>query len=162
MVSPSTQVPTTTHVPTPPATPTSLSTSAHDLLHSIRGIYQDLRHLSDLSPGEKVNGLLTQLVGLCIQPYGSEFTSYFLGIDGVDVLCTKLQALCGTAEGELEKYWARRIVGDASLKEGKGMLAICCYVSTSYRLFLGEIFWLLVGNIQRTLTCTLTQQHKII
>ncbi|KAF1954950.1 Nicotianamine synthase [Byssothecium circinans] len=95
---------------TPPATPTALSTAAYQLLNDLRGIYQELSYLDDLSPGEKVNGLLTRLVGLCIQPYGSEFEAQFLGIDGVSELCASLQPICAIAEGELERHWARRIL----------------------------------------------------
>lgn len=104
--------------PTPPATPTVLSTSAYQLFDEIRHIYQELSGLDNLSPGPKINNLLTRLVRLCIQPYGSDLESYFLGIDGVPELCASLQSKCAIAEGELEKYWAQRILS-TSVADGE-------------------------------------------
>ncbi|KAF2644552.1 Nicotianamine synthase [Massarina eburnea CBS 473.64] len=95
---------------TPPATPTALSTSVQQLFSQIGDIYEELSCLDNVSPGERVNGLLTRLVGLCVQPYGSEFEACFLAIEGVQELCASLQSICARAEGELESYWARRIL----------------------------------------------------
>jgi nicotianamine synthase len=95
---------------TPPATPTALSKSAHDLIAEIRTIQQQLSLLSNLAPAEQVNGLLTRLVELCIAPYDAIFTNYFFSIAGVDAMCNELRALCAAAEGELERYWTNRML----------------------------------------------------
>jgi nicotianamine synthase len=99
---------------TPPRTPTSTSTSAHTLFAEIQSIYTSLSTLPSLSPGPQTNALLTRLVSLCIAPYTSHFTTSFFGIHGVHEVCEALRPLCATAEGELEKYWAHRIIQTAS------------------------------------------------
>ncbi|KAF2124564.1 Nicotianamine synthase [Dothidotthia symphoricarpi CBS 119687] len=106
----------TVHVATdsPPTTPSAISTSAHQLVFQLRNILEKLSALETLVPGKEVNELLTGLVTLCITPYPSELTAYFLNIDGVQSLCEQLRPLCATAEGELERYWAHRIFQDAS------------------------------------------------
>lgn len=95
---------------TPPTTPTPVSASAHQLLSHIRCIYQELSGLTNLEPCEHINSLLTRLVNLCITPYSQEFSDCFFNIDGADALCHSLRPLCANAEGELERYWANRIL----------------------------------------------------
>jgi hypothetical protein len=95
---------------TPPRTPTATTTSAHKLFSEIQEIYIALSTLSTLEPGEQVNHLLTRLVHLCIVPYNAEFTTNFFSIHGITELCDSLRPLCATAEGELEKHWASRII----------------------------------------------------
>jgi nicotianamine synthase len=103
---------------TPPTTPTAISTSAHQLFTEIRTIHKELRELDDLAPEEKTNGLLTRLVNLCIIPYDPRFTEYFITIDGVEELCVSLRSLCAVAEGELEKYWAAKILSASKFSGG--------------------------------------------
>jgi nicotianamine synthase len=98
---------------TPPRTPTALTTSAYKLLSEIREIHETLSALTSLAPGDPVDQLLTRLVNLCIVPYSAEFTEYFFNISGVASLCEELRPLCATAEGELEKYWANRMIQEA-------------------------------------------------
>ena len=107
-----------TPISTPPSTPTPAAAAAHDLHREVRSIYQELSPLKSLAPCNIVNGLLTRLVNLCIQPYSSEIVDHFNSIDGVDTLCHGLQALCAIAEGELESYWAHSILEDAASHTG--------------------------------------------
>jgi nicotianamine synthase len=102
-----------TTLETPPRTPTALATSAQALASEIRNIHHSLSELPDLAPGDRVNSLLTRLVSLCVIPYSDEFVAYFSNIEGIDTLCKKLRPLCATAEGELEKFWARKIVNES-------------------------------------------------
>ncbi|CAN9189443.1 unnamed protein product [Alternaria alternata] len=99
---------------TPPVTPNATSTAAHRLVSEIREIYTVLSGLSSLAPSEQVNSLLTQLVNLCVVPYSTEFTSCFFRIPGIESLCSNLRLLCSEAEGELEKFWAKRMLNDLS------------------------------------------------
>ncbi|CAI6334550.1 unnamed protein product [Periconia digitata] len=102
--------PQSAKVLTPPITPTLLSTEAHQLFEELRIIHQRLSECESLSPGELVNGLLTGLVKLCIEPYSTEFATHFLNIEGIGTLCSSLQSICAHAEGQLEEYWAVRIL----------------------------------------------------
>lgn len=109
---------TNTSLQTPPRTPTFNATAAQTLASEIRDIHHALSELPDLRPGDKVNTLLTCLVSLCVIPYSSEFINYFFNIDGMHVLCEKLRPLCATAEGELERFWASKIVDESSRSRG--------------------------------------------
>ncbi|KAF1930543.1 Nicotianamine synthase, partial [Didymella exigua CBS 183.55] len=100
---------------TPPRTPTINATAAQTLASEIRDILHALSKLPDLRPGNKINTLLTRLVSLCVIPYSTELVNYFFNIEGVLTLCEKLRPLCATAEGELERFWASKIV-DESVK----------------------------------------------
>ncbi|KAF1837149.1 Nicotianamine synthase [Decorospora gaudefroyi] len=95
---------------TPPVTPNPTSIAAHELVSEMADIYSTLRNLPSLAPSHQVNILLTRLVDLCIPSYSAEFTSYFFNIPSVKSLCTKLRPLCSEAEGELESYWAERML----------------------------------------------------
>lgn len=110
---------------TPPRTPTLTATSAQTLASEIRDIHHALSELPNLAPGDKVNTLLTRLVNVCIVPYSHEFVTYFFGIDRIQVLCEQLRPLCATAEGELEKYWARRMVKESRSTNGKYLSFTC-------------------------------------
>lgn len=94
-----------------PTTTNTLSSAAHQLLSDIRDIHNKLSELPSLAPSETVNAPLKRLVNLCVAPYSTEFTTYFFKIPGVDELCEELRSIHSTAEGELESYWAKRIMG---------------------------------------------------
>jgi hypothetical protein len=98
---------------TPPRTPTSTATAAHRLYTEIQDIYTALYKLDNLAPGPQINELLTRLVKLCIEPYSAHFITNFFSIHGVQKLCEVLRPICAAAEGELETYWAQRILQDA-------------------------------------------------
>ncbi|UPX12067.1 Nicotianamine synthase [Ascochyta rabiei] len=104
---------TSSTLQTPPRTPTITATSAQTLASEIHDIYHTLSKLPDLSPGTTINPLLTRLVNLCIVPYSHEFITYFFGIENIHTLCEQLQSLCATAEGELERFWARNIIEES-------------------------------------------------
>lgn len=105
-------------ITTPPQTPSPTVTSAHQLLVEIQSIYEELSILSSLAPSEHVNALLTRLVDLCISPYSSDLSSALLNLNGFEELCEHLRPLCATAEGELELYWARRIISRTTSSHG--------------------------------------------
>ncbi|KAF1968044.1 Nicotianamine synthase [Bimuria novae-zelandiae CBS 107.79] len=107
-----------TPLATPPPTPSPAAATAHALHKQIQNVYSELAPLENFAPCELVNTLLTRLVTLCIQPYSAETVSQFFAIDGVKTLCSKVQAICGTAEGELERYWAEKILADAENSTG--------------------------------------------
>lgn len=109
---------TPTSLQTPPRTPTFNATAAQTLASEIRDIHHALSELPDLRPGEKINSLLTRLVSLCVVPYSTEFVNYFFSIEGITTLCEKLRPLCAGAEGELETYWASKIIEDSMKSQG--------------------------------------------
>ncbi|KAF3039722.1 hypothetical protein E8E12_005442 [Didymella heteroderae] len=98
---------------TPPRTPTLSATAAQTLAVEIRHIHRALTELPDLGPGEIINSLLTRLVSLCVVPYSTEFVDCFFNIEGIFTLCGKLHPLCAAAEGELERFWASKIIGES-------------------------------------------------
>ena len=89
---------------------TVMFASPDELITELRTIYDTLKTLPSLAPGAKINSLLTNLVNLCVQPYGKQLILDVFGKEGVDTLCMNLRQLCSTAEGELEHYWARQII----------------------------------------------------
>ena len=109
---------TTSTLQTPPRTPTLTAISSQALASRIRGIYDALSELPDLTPGDRINALLTCLVSLCIVPYSHEFTTYFFNIEGIHTLCEQLRPLCATAEGELERFWAKKIIDESLQSQG--------------------------------------------
>jgi nicotianamine synthase len=102
-----------THAITPPRTPTTTTSSAHKLFAEIQEIFTDLLKLPNLAPGGQVDELLTRLVGLCITPQSADFVRTLFSIRGANELYEELRPLCAAAEGELEKFWAGRIIQDA-------------------------------------------------
>ena len=109
---------TSTSIQTPPRTPTLTATGAQALAAEIGDIHHALSELPDLRPRDKINSLLTRLVSLCVVPYSTEFVDYFLNIEGILSLCEKLRPLCATAEGELERFWASKIMQDSINLQG--------------------------------------------
>lgn len=99
---------------TPPSTPTPAATTAHRLYLEIQDIHHQLLPLERLAPCPLVDTLLTRLVALCIRPYSTDVVAHFSSIEGVRSLCQDLQSLCGTAEGELERYWAQKILDSSA------------------------------------------------
>ncbi|KAH5106895.1 hypothetical protein HBI46_101220 [Parastagonospora nodorum] len=115
-----------TNAITPPRTPTTTTSSAHKLFAEIQEIYADLLKLPNLAPGGQVDELLTRLVGLCITPQSADFVSTLFSIRGANELYEELRPLCAAAEGELEKFWAGRIIQDAEAQptlDPKSLLA---------------------------------------
>jgi nicotianamine synthase len=106
---------------TPPSTPTATTRSARNLFTEIQAIYTTLAALSSLAPGEQVNELLTRLVNLCIVPYSAQATAKLFAMQGIGELCQALRPLCASAEGELEGFWAGRILGVVDEAERAGM-----------------------------------------
>jgi hypothetical protein len=128
---------------TPPRTPTAPNASAHDLLSEVQTIYDAVSALPNLAPGEPINTLLTRLVNLCIMPYNEDFIAYFRSISGVQKLCELTRSLCAIAEGNLEAYWACRLLREAS----QGTLT-----STSHQKF--------QTLIKRNMTSDLQPPHR--
>jgi nicotianamine synthase len=98
---------------TPPRTPTTTASRAHEIFSEIQDINTTLSSLSSLAPGEQTNDLLTRLVHLCIAPYPPSLTTDFFTIPSTTSLCTSLRPLCATAEGLLESHWAHLITHSA-------------------------------------------------
>lgn len=104
---------------TPPRTPSITTAAAHKLATEIYDIYHSLLHLPDLKPGNKVNALLTRLVDLCIETYDRDFVTDFFNVEGIHALCPQLRSLCATAEGELESYWAQKLISESLMYNGQ-------------------------------------------
>lgn len=102
---------------TPPRTPTDITSAAHKLHSQIRDIHTSLMALPNLAPGSQINSLLTHLVNLCTIPYSASFTTSFFSIANCSELCSSLRPICGAAEGELENYWALKILAEAKARK---------------------------------------------
>lgn len=93
-------------------------------MHELQDIYTAVQRLPDLAPGPQINTLLSRLVEVCIQPYSDDFTISVLNNKGVDSLCLELRSLCATAESELERHWAQRILESAWHAGARGTVLV--------------------------------------
>ncbi len=107
-----------TTVITPPSSPKAASEAADQLFSKVQSTYCTLSGLKSLAPDEQINQQLTELVSLCVKPYDDAFVNYFFNIPGAEILCSRLRKLLSEAEGELEKYWAVRIVQSSKTLSG--------------------------------------------
>lgn len=111
--------------PSPPTTPTSSKEDTigenHHTAAKIQSIHRTLvDHAHDLRPSPIINGILTDLVEICISPY-SEIQAQAIMSLLSDKQIMDLRRLCGEAEGLLEAEWARRMIGMVREKAGKGL-----------------------------------------
>jgi nicotianamine synthase len=114
--------PTITTMPlpqTPPHTPSITTAAAHKLATEIYDIYHSLINLPNLKPGNEVNALLTRLVDLCIETYDRDFVADFFNVGGINAICSQLRSLCATAEGELESFWAQKLISESLKYNGQ-------------------------------------------
>lgn len=72
-------------------------------MNSLKSLYYQISSLQSLSPSPKVNKLFSKLVLLSLQDQKITLSSNHLH---------NLQKICGQAEYELEKYWAKRIINN--------------------------------------------------
>lgn len=107
---------------TPPHTPTVVQSSEElNIASEIRCVYNKLIFISDLKPGEEVNGLLSRLVHLGTMPRSDRSaTAILLDIEDVVV---HLRELCSAAEGELETYWVRKMLIESRTTTGLFILS---------------------------------------
>lgn len=78
---------------------------------SIKEIYNKIKQISDFKPSPEVNTLFTSLVSWAVDIKESEG----------DMLSEEdkedLRSICSTAEYEMEKYWAQKILEGQSIKD---------------------------------------------
>jgi hypothetical protein len=80
-------------------------------VHAIQQSYDLLSGEQDLSPkNEAVTRSLTALVRTLTQCQSPELTSFLLTTPELERARRQLPDLCGQAECEMEKYWARRFI----------------------------------------------------
>ncbi len=108
----------------------------------IRKLYGKLTALKTYTPSEEVNGLFVELVRLALGPDDKNT----LTAEEMD----KLQVICGTAEYELEKYWAEKIVRS---DDPKGVMEDFPYMENYQKLTRMEWFSLL--------SCEAHEEHGI-
>lgn len=81
---------------------------------AIQDSYAVLSSEQDLSPeNPRITTSLTQLVGTLTQCQCPVMCEYLLTTSLLQTERDQLPTLCGTAEGEMEKYWARRLIAAA-------------------------------------------------
>lgn len=93
--------------------------SQHGSEHAaaIRGIYQDLRHETDLSPrNPKTNTLLSSLVSYLSHIENCGYCSY-MPFENMKEEAEKLPVLCGEAECMMEKFWATHFLSKRTLTQ---------------------------------------------
>jgi hypothetical protein len=84
---------------------------------AIQNSHQTLRGEKDLSPrNEKVTHTLTHLVKTLTQCTSKNISGYLLSTPDLKVERDELPNLCGMAEGEMEKYWARKLISETGLE----------------------------------------------
>ena len=95
-----------------------MEVAAQPLVQEITSIHRMLSSLPNLAPGREVNSLLSRLVDLCTAYYSEAFADYVLSLPIFENMCAALQPMCATAEGELEMYWAERMLQDSRERAG--------------------------------------------
>lgn len=88
----------------------AMFTSPVELIAELKAIYTGLKELDSLAPGPKINALLTNLVSICVIPYSQQFVRSVFAQEDFEALCLALRPICATAEGELEMFWARKMI----------------------------------------------------
>lgn len=88
----------------------AMFTSPVELIAELQAIYTGLKELDSLAPGPKINALLTNLVSICVIPYSQQFVCGVFAQEAFEALCLALRPICATAEGELEMFWARKMI----------------------------------------------------
>jgi hypothetical protein len=81
-------------------------------VNTIRRSYSLLSQEQDLSPvNARVNEQLTELVRTLTRCQSAEISGYLLDAPELATEREHLPALCGEAECEMEKFWARHLIG---------------------------------------------------
>src|SRR5690554_2550121 len=82
-----------------------------EAVSAIRHSYQVLTAEKDLSPGnERITHCLTRLVRTLTRCQSPELTKFLLNTPELAQERDRLPMLCGLAECEMEKYWARHLI----------------------------------------------------
>ncbi|MGM0423275.1 MAG: nicotianamine synthase family protein [Pseudomonadota bacterium] len=80
--------------------------------------YNFLSNAKDMSPcNEDVNTCLYDLVTTLSQWQGRPIVTELLSSTELEAVRNGLPELCGQAECEMEKFWAKRLLGDKNLKQ---------------------------------------------
>jgi hypothetical protein len=85
-----------------------------NIVESIICIYERLASLQELKPSLEVNALFNRLVALCIKPYPLTLASQVLANKRIQLVTPWLRKLCSQGEGELERFWARKMLLDSA------------------------------------------------
>ncbi|KAF2492306.1 Nicotianamine synthase [Lophium mytilinum] len=75
---------------------------------AISTIYHNISLLRDLNPRDEVNTLFSELVSICIRPYHPTVVSNVLS--SLKTKAAHIRELCSSAEGALERHWAKRML----------------------------------------------------
>lgn len=94
-----------------------LSTLKKHAADAIRQSYTVLREENNLSPGNaRVTHSLTHLVRTLTRCHGSEVSKFLLHTPDLCAERHHLPMLCGQAECEMEKFWARKLISEPESK----------------------------------------------
>lgn len=91
------------------------TSEAADIVESICSVYERLASLRELKPSAEVNSLFGQLVATCIQQHPTGLASQIFANKRIRLITPWLRQLCSKGEGELERFWARKILNDCQL-----------------------------------------------
>jgi hypothetical protein len=91
---------------------------ARDLtVHKIKETYKFLSQTDDLSPNnDGVNACLTDFVSSLCDLQDSADADIILQLDEIAAELDALPDLCGQAECEMEKFWAKKLINDPDIK----------------------------------------------
>ena len=86
-------------------------------VHKIKETYKFLSTANDLSPhNEGVNSCLSDFVASLCQMQNDPKARALLKLEDIAHELDKLPDLCGQAECEMEKFWAKRLIKDPDIK----------------------------------------------
>jgi nicotianamine synthase len=105
---------------TPITTKITIDTEVCQITDEIITLVNALASLPDLKPCPDVNKLFGRLVSLCIKPYSSRLACLVLHNKQIQILVPRLRQICSEGEGELERFWARKILHECHSHEGPG------------------------------------------
>lgn len=89
------------------------TTTAAAVVAQVRELHHELSRRPTLTPGPDTDALFGRLVALATDPDAARDADAVLADPAVAALLGDLRRLCADGEFELERYWTRRIVGNA-------------------------------------------------
>jgi nicotianamine synthase len=95
---------------TPTTTKMTIDAEARRITDEVVSLVNALASSPSLKPCPDINQLFSRLVSLCIKPYSSSLACQVLQNKQIQRLTPRLRQICSEGEGELEKYWARKII----------------------------------------------------
>jgi hypothetical protein len=95
------------------------TSEAYHIVEEILLITEQLASLPDLKPCPRVNCLFGRLVEICIKPWSKRISKEVLESKRVRAVVKRLREMCAEGEGELERFWAAKILEEVVIGEDR-------------------------------------------